>query len=88
MPIHLCKDTTVNFFDLWNDNTSETEDKLACIPNDEGRSAVVQDFLLRQLKSEKQDLQLAYCLIKAQPTRGSITVGKLAEETCLSQRRE
>lgn len=86
MPMHLFKDTTINFFDVWNGATSELEDKLAGIPNDEGRSAVVQDFLLRQLTLEKQDLQVAYCLGKAQLTRGSIAVRKLAEETGLSQR--
>lgn len=86
MPMHLFKDTTVNFFDLWNGATSELEDKLARIPNDEGRSAVVQDFLLGQLKLGKQDLQVAHCLSKAQLTRGSIPVVKLAEVTGLSQR--
>ncbi|SEJ40092.1 Helix-turn-helix domain-containing protein [Dyadobacter sp. SG02] len=86
IPMHLFKDATVNFFDLWNGTTSELEDKLASIPGDEVRSAVVQDFLLSQLKTDKQDLQVAYCLNKAQVTRGSITVGKLAEETGLSQR--
>lgn len=86
VPMHLFRDATVNFFDLWNGATSELEDKLACIPDDEGRSAVVQDFLLSQLKLEKQDLQVAYCLNKAQLTQGSIAVRKLAEETGLSQR--
>jgi AraC-like DNA-binding protein len=85
-PMHLFRDTTVNFFDLWDAPTSELEDKLACIPDDEGRSAAVQAFLLGQLNLEKQDLQVAYCLSKAQLTLGSITVGKLAEETGLSQR--
>jgi AraC-like DNA-binding protein len=86
MPMHLFRDTTVNFFDLWSTVTSELEDKLACIPTDEGRSAAVQDFLLGQLKLDKQDPQVAYCLNKAQLTRGSIAVRKLAEETGLSQR--
>lgn len=86
MPMHLFRDTTVNFFDLWNGATFELEDKLACIPTDEGRSAAVQDFLLRQLKLEKQDPQVAYCVNKAQLTRGSIAVRELAEETGLSQR--
>ena len=86
MPMHLFRDATVNFFDLWNDPTSELEDKLARIPDDAGRSAAVQGFLLNQLNFDKQDLQVAHCLNKAQLTGGSITVRKLAEETGLSQR--
>ncbi|SDG89525.1 transcriptional regulator, AraC family [Dyadobacter soli] len=86
VPMDALKDTTVNFPDLWHDATSALEDELACAPDDEGRSAVMQDFLLRQLKSEKQDLQVAYCLNQAQHTQGSIPVRQLANETGLSQR--
>ena len=86
MPMYLFKDETVNLPDLWDDPTSELEDKLARFSNDEERSAAVQEFLLSRLLPDKQDLQVAYCLNKAQLTRGSITVGKLANETGLSQR--
>jgi AraC-like DNA-binding protein len=86
MPMHLFKDANVNSFDLWNTATCVLEDKLACIVNDEERSTLVQEFLLSQLKLEKQDLLVAHCLNKAQRSRGSITVGKLAEETGISQR--
>ncbi len=86
VPTHLFRDTTVNFCDIWNGPISELEDKLACIPNDEGRSSAVQDFLLGHLELKKQDRQVAYCLNKAKLTRGTINVHKLAEETGLSQR--
>lgn len=86
MPMHLFRDSTVNFIDLWNGATSGLEDKLAGIPNDEERSMAVQAFLLGQMECDKHDPQVAYCLHKAQLTRGSIAVRKLAEETGLSQR--
>lgn len=85
-PMHLFKDATINLSGLWNEMTSELEEKLANLSDNEARVAMVQEFLLRQLVLDKQDLQVAYCLNQAQLSGGTISVGKLAHETGISQR--
>lgn len=45
---------------------------------------MVQEFLLRQLG--KQDLQAGYCVNQVQLSGGTISIGKLANETGISQR--
>ena len=86
MPIFLFSDMTADLSGLWKDMAPELEEKLASLSNNEARVAMVQEFLLKQLRCDKQDLQVSYCLNLAQLSGGSIPVSRLADETGLSQR--
>lgn len=86
VPMHTLTDTTAPLSDIWNDLTEEIEDELACACNNETRVCIVQNYLLQQLASAKNDLQVAYCLQQVQLSGGLMSVSKLTNDAGISQR--
>nr|WP_068890569.1 helix-turn-helix domain-containing protein [Pedobacter panaciterrae] len=86
IPMHVLTDTTVSLSDVWSGMATEIEDRLAGIINNEERVGVLQEYLLKQLVPEKNDLQVAYCLNEVQLSGGLIPVSKLTNDVGLSQR--
>ncbi|MEJ2902584.1 helix-turn-helix domain-containing protein [Pedobacter panaciterrae] len=86
IPIHTLADTTAALSDIWNNLAEEIEDNLACACNNETRVGILQNYLLQQLTTAKNDLQVAYCLQQAQFSGGLLSVSKLANDAGVSQR--
>ena len=86
VPMHTLTDTTAPLSDIWNNLAEEIEDKLACACNNETRVCIVQNYLLEQLASAKNDFQIDYCLQQAQLSGGLVSVSKLTNDAGISQR--
>lgn len=86
LPMHLLADKTLALSDLWNAGAGEIESKLADARSQEGRSAIIQKYLLQQLKRNERDQQIGHCLEKIQRSAGNIQVSQLSTDTGLSQR--
>lgn len=86
VPMHVLTNTTVALSEVWNEMGTELEDRLSGLCTNEARVEMVQKYLLQQLISGKQDLQVAYCMNRAQYSVGAITVNELSAKIGLSQR--
>ena len=86
VPMHTLTDTTATLSDLWSESAQEIEDNLARAPDNQTRACIVQNYLLQQLTSDKNDLQVTYCLQLSRLSGGLVSVNKLANDTGISQR--
>jgi AraC-like DNA-binding protein len=86
MPMHALTDTTTELAYIWKGLASEIEDKLAGTQNNDTRAAIVQQYLTKQLINNEDDKQIAYCLLQASLSCGSLSVKQLTDNIGISQR--
>lgn len=86
VPMYTLSNTTAALSDVWTGLADEIEDKLACAPDNDTRVYTAQNYLAQQLTRGKNDLQIDYCLQQAQLSGGLLSVSKLTNDACISQR--
>lgn len=86
IPMHALSDTTAALSDIWGCIATQLEDEIAESSSNELRVSLLQKYLFKKLGNDKNDSHIAHCLRQVQLSAGSITVGKLVNDTGLSQR--
>lgn len=86
IPMYKLSNTTAALSDVWTGLADEIEDQLACARDNSTRIHIAQNYLLQQLNQGKNDLQIDYCLQQAQLSGGLLSVSKLTNDACISQR--
>ncbi|MBB5644191.1 helix-turn-helix domain-containing protein [Pedobacter cryoconitis] len=86
IPMHTLSDTTASLSDIWGCIAAEIENEMAESSNNEVRVNLLQKYLFKKLANDKNDLQIAHCLRQVQLSEGLISVGRLVNNTGLSQR--
>lgn len=86
IPMHVLADNIISLSDSWNGVVVEIEDRLASSHNNIARVALLQKYLLQKLISQKQDLQLEFCLKQIYLSAGLIPISDLTASIGLSQR--
>lgn len=64
---------------------AETEEKLATASTDQQRIKIVEQFLLKQLKTIQTDQLIIQAVKKIYSANGQLRIKQLAEELCISQ---
>lgn len=85
VPMHNLTDSTISLSDIW-DGLSEIEDQLGMASTNEVRIAILQKYLLQKLNTQKEDMQLNYCLKQLHSSADLIPVSHLSHTLGISQR--
>ncbi len=84
-PMHLFTDTTTSLNEVWKDQASALEERLALAADNHVRVSIVQQYLLQLQSRTKDDGQINWCLQHVQNSDSS-SVAQLSSRTGVSQR--
>lgn len=79
-------DTNAALSDIWTELAEEIEEQLALAQNNDERVRLIQNYLIQQLTSGRNDLQVNYCLQQVQLWAGAVSISKLTNDIGISQR--
>lgn len=86
VPMCTLSNTTAALSDIWTGLADEIEDQLACARDNNTRVQIAQNYLVQQINRGKNDLQLDYCIQQAHLSGGLVSLSKLTNDACISQR--
>ncbi|UTA68346.1 helix-turn-helix domain-containing protein [Emticicia sp. 21SJ11W-3] len=86
LPMSAIADSLTDLQFLWGTVVQTIEDEIDNATSCMQKVGIIQKYLIRQLKANKQDTTLEYCLQQIACAQSMLTVAALAEKAGLSQR--
>lgn len=87
LPMNAITDSVVGTEHLWENATTDLEERVANAHSNEERVAIIQQYLIQQLvKKQQPDKAIAHCLWQINLYKGQLSLNQLSDETGISLR--